>query len=78
MANSEQTSLFKRSILWLCFLLAVVGITYYYDESLLKQGWDAITASTAAKELPIYNVQTDKKQVALSFDAAWGNVRMRK
>lgn len=25
------------------------------------------------KELPIYCVETDKPQVALSFDAAWGN-----
>ncbi|MDD6571366.1 MAG: polysaccharide deacetylase family protein [Thermoflexaceae bacterium] len=25
------------------------------------------------RELPIYCVQTDKKQIALSFDAAWGN-----
>ena len=25
------------------------------------------------KKLPIYCVETDKKQVALSFDAAWGN-----
>ena len=25
------------------------------------------------KKLPIYCVKTDKKQVALSFDAAWGN-----
>ncbi len=25
------------------------------------------------RELPIYCVETDKKQVALSFDAAWGN-----
>ena len=23
--------------------------------------------------LPIYCVQTDKKQIAISFDAAWGN-----
>ena len=26
------------------------------------------------RELPIYCVQTDKKQIALSFDAAWGNI----
>ena len=38
-----------------------------------------LTASTqtssnvGGRELPIYCVQTDKKQVALSFDAAWGN-----
>ena len=25
------------------------------------------------KLLPIYCVETDKKQVAISFDAAWGN-----
>ncbi|WP_302625348.1 polysaccharide deacetylase family protein [uncultured Eubacterium sp.] len=73
MANPEQTSLLKRSILWLCVLLAVVGLTYYYEENLFKNGWQALTASTSTKELPIYNVQTDKKQVALSFDAAWGN-----
>lgn len=73
MANPEQTGLFKRSILWLCVLLAVVGLTYYYEENLFRDGWEAITTSTSTKELPIYNVQTDKKQVALSFDAAWGN-----
>ena len=25
------------------------------------------------RHLPIYCVETDKKQVAISFDAAWGN-----
>lgn len=30
---------------------------------------------TASKELPIYCVDTDKKYVAISFDAAWGNAR---
>lgn len=78
MANPEQTSLFKRSILWLCVLIGVVGITYYYEENLFKGGLEAITASNAEKELPIYNVQTDKKQVALSFDAAWGNEDTKK
>ena len=72
-SNSEQTTLFKRSILWLCVLLAVVGLTYYYEENLFRNGWEAITASTSEKELPIYHVQTNKKQVALSFDAAWGD-----
>lgn len=28
---------------------------------------------TSSKELPIYCVDTDKKYVAISFDAAWGN-----
>ncbi len=36
---------------------------------------DSITVSNSVngRELPIYCVETDKKQVALSFDAAWGN-----
>lgn len=25
------------------------------------------------RKLPIYCVETDKKQIAISFDAAWGN-----
>lgn len=29
--------------------------------------------ASSNKLLPIYCVQTDKKQVAISFDAAWGN-----
>lgn len=29
--------------------------------------------ATANKLLPIYCVETDKKQIAISFDAAWGN-----
>lgn len=35
----------------------------------------AVTISGAAetRKIPVYCVDTDKKQVALSFDAAWGN-----
>ena len=29
--------------------------------------------ATTEKQLPIYCVETDKKQIAISFDAAWGN-----
>lgn len=78
MSNSQQVSLLKRSILWLCVLIAVVGLTYYYQENLFKDGFDAITASNTTKELPIYNVQTNKKQVALSFDAACAGCSLRK
>ncbi len=31
------------------------------------------SGAAAQREIPIYYVDTDKKQVALSFDAAWGN-----
>ena len=33
----------------------------------------ATTFAAGDKKLPIYCVETDKKQVAISFDAAWGN-----
>lgn len=33
----------------------------------------AITFAGTDRKLPIYCVETDKKQIAISFDAAWGN-----
>ncbi len=33
----------------------------------------AVTFAQNERKLPIYCVETDKKQVAISFDAAWGN-----
>ena len=37
----------------------------------------AVSASAAARQLPIYCVQRDQKMCSISFDAAWGDVRMR-
>ena len=50
-------------MLALCVIIATV---------LLVTGSVSIFANQNRK-LPIYCVQTDKKQVAISFDAAWGN-----
>ena len=33
----------------------------------------AATTSAGERQLPIYCVQTEKKEIALTFDAAWGN-----
>ena len=53
------------------FLLAAValvqGIARFLPDSI------TVSSSVGGRELPIYCVETDKKQVALSFDAAWGN-----
>ena len=53
------------------FLLASValiqGIVRFLPDSI------TVSSSVGGRELPIYCVETDKKQVALSFDAAWGN-----
>ena len=32
-----------------------------------------VTFANSDRKLPIYCVETDKKQIAISFDAAWGN-----
>lgn len=71
--NSEYITLVKRSIFWLMFLAIVICATYYFQGSIYDNNFELLPASVATKELPIYSVETDKKQVALSFDAAWGN-----
>ena len=38
---------------------------------------NVISAFSSQKELPIYEVETDKNAVALSFDAAWGADKTR-
>ncbi|MBQ3548085.1 MAG: polysaccharide deacetylase family protein [Clostridia bacterium] len=53
----------QHIMLALCVIIATV---------LLVTGSVSIFASQNRK-LPIYCVKTDKKQVAISFDAAWGN-----
>ena len=37
----------------------------------------AVGVSAATRQLPIYCVQRDQKLVSISFDAAWGDVRVR-
>jgi len=36
-----------------------------------------VGAASTNRQLPIYRVQRDQKMVSLSFDAAWGDVRVR-
>lgn len=52
--------------LFLLLVLAVSAVRYL-------PGMISVSSNVSGKELPIYSVDTDKKQVALSFDAAWGN-----
>ena len=33
--------------------------------------------STTERQLPIYSVETSDKRCAISFDAAWGNAKVR-
>ena len=38
----------------------------------------AIGTAASTRQLPIYCVQRDQKLVSISFDAAWGDVRVRR
>ena len=53
-----------------CFLAAVLmfGVVYYPA---------AVSVAGSTRQLPIYCVQRDQKVVSISFDAAWGDARVR-
>lgn len=51
-----------------CVLAAAVALT------IGTQGILAVQTSASKRALPIYNVKTDEKKVAISFDAACENV----
>ena len=53
----------KQIMLALAGVLAVTGVII---------GSASVLANNDRK-LPVYCVETDKKQIAISFDAAWGN-----
>lgn len=63
-------TLTKRGILILfsCVLLGATALTV-----LIQTTTKAVETATEPRDIPIYCVETDKKQVAISFDAAWGN-----
>ncbi len=57
----------KSAAFLLASLALIQGIMRFLPDSI------TVSSSVGGRELPIYCVETDKKQVALSFDAAWGN-----
>lgn len=50
-----------------CALAAVLAVV------LCVRGVQAVQTSASKRLLPIYNVKTQEKKIAISFDAAWGN-----
>ncbi len=54
----------KKHLMMACAVVVVAAV--------MITGSVAVFAS-AEKKLPIYCVENDKKQIAISFDAAWGN-----
>lgn len=64
-----------RAVMSAAFLLTTIALI----QGITKVLPDSITVSNSVngRELPIYCVQTDKKQVALSFDAACAGGQLR-
>ena len=61
----------RRSLLTasLCLIAGIAALSV----SITSVGKAAVQTAAEPKTNPIYRVESDKKQVAISFDAAWGN-----
>ena len=66
-----RKEILSHAVMSAAFILATVALI----QGIVKVLPDSITVSNTVngRELPIYCVQTEKPQIALSFDAAWGN-----
>ena len=62
-----NTTKHKLFVLAACVCLLLTGALLYIPDVV------HVSSSVSGRELPIYCVQTDKPQIALTFDAAWGN-----
>ncbi len=60
----------KRSLLMLALCL-LAGVTAFTVA--VSSAGKAIQTAATPKKNPVYRVESTKKQVAISFDAAWGN-----
>ncbi len=56
----------KRMAAWMMMALLVISAIRYMPATV------SVSTSVDGRELPIYCVETEKPQVALSFDAACG------
>lgn len=88
-ARLPLQTVLECGIIWMAALILAVGGLLFTQATLDASGKDGksdvsavsgqITETNSSnnrvgdRELPIYCVETDRKQVALSFDAAWGN-----
>ena len=57
----------ENGLIWMAAFFLILGAVMYIPSVVY------VSTAVSERELPIYSVDTEKKQVALSFDAAWGN-----
>ncbi len=63
-------TLTKKTLI-LALVCVILGVTTL--SVIISTTTKAVSTATSSRDIPIYCVETDKKQVAISFDAAWGN-----
>ncbi len=61
----------KRKIYSYLVASSMVVILFLLSFSIIGDNFSTVLTSSSSKELPIYSVQTDKKQVALTMNCAW-------
>ena len=54
-------------------LVCLCSLLFFWGAYVANRKSVTVNSTVNGRELPVYCVQTDKKQVALTFDAAWGN-----
>lgn len=68
MSNNKHINIFIQcGCVICCLIIGVFAFLHIVMPNVLQ------TSATDGRKIPIYCVETDKPQVALSFDAAWGN-----
>ena len=67
MKSKSLNLFFRTGCLVVSLLLLGIAVWNFAAPTLLTTG------TSGDRKIPIYSVETDKPQVAISFDAAWGN-----
>ncbi|MEA5144200.1 MAG: hypothetical protein VB023_11610 [Oscillibacter sp.] len=62
----------RRYITLLAAAVIAAGIFYAVSYP------SSVSAAATQRQLPVYSVQRDQKMCAISFDAAWGDGRLRR
>lgn len=65
-----KIAVIKKKTLFKIFAVAMCLV--FLSAAVISVRYSAIFANAAARKIPVYSVDTDKKVVSLTFDAAWG------
>lgn len=71
--SNPGASMKKKYLLPLTLLFSLMFLLSISYNKRIATRVIATSSTVGSRELPIYCVQTDKPQIALTFDAAWGN-----